>query len=70
VCDHTKLQPNDAQTDEGFISLTGRHSPNLAAISVTMGGVPIANLAADSESGSRDSYSSFLVIIRLSLYLA
>jgi len=28
--------------------------------------MPIANLMADSESGSPDSYSSFLVTIRLS----
>jgi len=50
-----------------FLSACAKCQPGNTQNGRTVGLLPIANLMADSELGSRDSYSSFLVTIGLRL---
>jgi len=66
MCDHTKFQPNDTQTDDG--SHCAIHGQSANPENAQRGGtiLPITNLMTDSQSGNPDSHSSFLLTIRLS----
>jgi len=71
MCDHTKFQPNNIKTDDCSQCSTDNAKSQWTKCrpgNTKNGGtvLPIANLMADSESASPDSYSSFLVAIRLS----